>query len=44
MFEKISIHVPAWGTTIICTWDFSDIRISIHVPAWGTTAKWSPLK
>ena len=34
---KISIHVPAWGTTgsriaisVICV-------ISIHVPAWGTT-------
>ena len=35
----ISIHVPAWGTTI----DFTSLirspgRISIHVPAWGTTS------
>ena len=35
--DFISIHVPAWGTTITgCYfWRFNDI--SIHVPAWGTT-------
>ena len=38
LYELISIHVPARGTTrraldIICSWD----TISIHVPARGTT-------
>ena len=34
---KISIHVPAWGTTSASR--RGDLRavISIHVPAWGTT-------
>ena len=33
----ISIHVPAWGTTIIGEKLENHIQISIHVPAWGTT-------
>ena len=34
----ISIHVPAWGTTIAPTRRCcSFTNISIHVPAWGTT-------
>ena len=34
----ISIHVPAWGTTIVITGIKLKNKISIHVPAWGTTA------
>ena len=34
---KISIHVPAWGTTVLNADDSTFIDISIHVPAWGTT-------
>ena len=33
----ISIHVPAWGTTISRFYKGLGKRISIHVPAWGTT-------
>ena len=33
----ISIHVPAWGTTIGCVATCRAGVISIHVPAWGTT-------
>ena len=35
--QKISIHVPAWGTTIIKSLRETFEEISIHVPAWGTT-------
>ena len=34
---QISIHVPAWGTTVFFRPDLSALSISIHVPAWGTT-------
>ena len=34
----ISIHVPAWGTTLMSSLMPFNIRISIHVPAWGTTS------
>ena len=34
---KISIHVPAWGTTLLHLQQVSLSLISIHVPAWGTT-------
>ena len=37
-FPNISIHVPAWGTTINPTYEGLGKDISIHVPAWGTTA------
>ena len=33
----ISIHVPAWGTTVMDYMLTSVLAISIHVPAWGTT-------
>ena len=33
---EISIHVPAWGTTLMPV-EPSSISISIHVPAWGMT-------
>ena len=33
----ISIHVPAWGTTITDISTVCNALISIHVPAWGTT-------
>ena len=33
----ISIHVPAWGTTMATSLCDMGKRISIHVPAWGTT-------
>ena len=35
----ISIHVPAWGTTLLCRSQVYGLPISIHVPAWGTTIK-----
>ena len=35
---QISIHVPAWGTTILHHVCPSASKISIHVPAWGTTS------
>ena len=34
----ISIHVPAWGTTVLWLRFRKTHQISIHVPAWGTTA------
>ena len=34
---RISIHVPAWGTTNVKQIDRLLLTISIHVPAWGTT-------
>ena len=34
---KISIHVPAWGTTLLLLSLRYLLMISIHVPAWGTT-------
>ena len=34
----ISIHVPAWGTTVLFVFNERETVISIHVPAWGTTA------
>ena len=34
---RISIHVPAWGTTVFCKVTWAHFIISIHVPAWGTT-------
>ncbi len=37
-FFTISIHVPAWGTTICTGYSGKVSYISIHVPAWGTTA------
>ena len=40
----ISIHVPAWGTTILAELSKYAKRISIHVPAWGTTIIWSFFK
>ena len=33
----ISIHVPAWGTTVCVRGGRTFDGISIHVPAWGTT-------
>ena len=33
----ISIHVPAWGTTVRVEALRRGLHISIHVPAWGTT-------
>ena len=36
--KPISIHVPAWGTTVAGkALSTSVFNISIHVPAWGTT-------
>ena len=35
--QKISIHVPAWGTTALTKQMHLAFLISIHVPAWGTT-------
>ena len=35
--ERISIHVPAWGTTCLQLYFQLYHLISIHVPAWGTT-------
>ena len=35
--NRISIHVPAWGTTDCAIYDTDNFIISIHVPAWGTT-------
>ena len=38
IFKYISIHVPAWGTTLYHTGIKNELyTISIHVPAWGTT-------
>ena len=34
---QISIHVPAWGTTLRAVIISLTETISIHVPAWGTT-------
>ena len=34
---RISIHVPAWGTTCSGKGKSRSNKISIHVPAWGTT-------
>ena len=34
---RISIHVPAWGTTVMAMKEEQTRQISIHVPAWGTT-------
>ena len=34
---RISIHVPAWGTTVNGPIKGDSYVISIHVPAWGTT-------
>ena len=34
---NISIHVPAWGTTLRHPVHLCNTHISIHVPAWGTT-------
>ena len=34
---RISIHVPAWGTTMYTLKLHIIFKISIHVPAWGTT-------
>ena len=39
--RRISIHVPAWGTTIYTRYSADFRRISIHVPAWGTTCECS---
>ena len=35
--QKISIHVPSWGTTRCPVQLLCDQCISIHVPSWGTT-------
>ena len=35
--HQISIHVPAWGTTVVHSTYLDLGIISIHVPAWGTT-------
>ena len=35
--SNISIHVPAWGTTVSDVYIVINYVISIHVPAWGTT-------
>ena len=40
---SISIHVPAWGTTVKYSCGSWSPPISIHVPAWGTT-KWQTFK
>ena len=37
-FLSISIHVPAWGTTLKLIDQPHTVGISIHVPAWGATA------
>ena len=37
LINGISIHVPAWGTTISRMLGTLKPIISIHVPAWGTT-------
>ena len=37
--DVISIHVPAWGTTVWNSTCPKRTPISIHVPAWGTTKK-----
>ena len=36
-FQKISIHVPSWGTTGAYAGSETEEFISIHVPSWGTT-------
>ena len=41
-YNFISIHVPAWGTTLFVVPSASVLIISIHVPAWGTTQEWDP--
>ena len=38
---RISIHVPAWGTTMYTLKLHIIFKISIHVPAWGTTCECS---
>ena len=42
-YVGISIHVPAWGTTVNGLIDKIATAISIHVPAWGTTILGSDL-
>ena len=37
IIPPISIHVPAWGTTMEELLHTRHFHISIHVPAWGTT-------
>ena len=37
--DKISIHVPSWGTTMSKIKFTTTIDISIHVPSWGTTTE-----
>ena len=39
VFCRISIHVPAWGTTTGANDVDIMLDISIHVPAWGTTKR-----
>ena len=41
--QKISIHVPAWGTTTTIIELSGSGYISIHVPAWGTTIETVPI-
>ena len=36
--KRISIHVPARGTTLVVCFDEQGMAISIHVPARGTTS------
>ena len=38
--NRISIHVPTWGTTVCSLAELMYQIISIHVPTWGTTAFW----
>ena len=37
LIQKISIHVPSWGTTGTTRPTYDSKVISIHVPSWGTT-------
>ena len=35
--QKVSIHAPAWGATLMSFKFVIKVRVSIHAPAWGAT-------
>src|SRR5690606_9600223 len=36
--ERVSIHAPAWGATLVVPLPLLKRQVSIHAPAWGATA------
>ena len=35
--QRVSIHAPTWGATLLPSEEVDALKVSIHAPTWGAT-------